>query len=65
MRCGNVLGCFGIFLALLMNAVGMPAIGYTSDDLNRVTKVVYDDGTAIAYTYDADGNRLSRTVTED
>ena len=36
---------------------------YTYDNLNRLTKVVYSNGTTITYTFDALGNRLSRKVT--
>lgn len=35
----------------------------TYDTLNRLTSVVYGSGQQITYTYDAAGNRLSRTVT--
>ena len=35
---------------------------YTYDSLNRLTGVVYADGTTIAYTYDASGNRLSTST---
>ena len=35
---------------------------YSYDQLNRLTKVVYADGTVITYTYDAVGNRLSLMV---
>ena len=36
---------------------------YIYDDLNRLTQVTYSNGTTINYTYDALGNRLSKTVT--
>lgn len=36
---------------------------YTYDNLNRLTKVVYDNGTTVAYTYDELGNRTSKKVT--
>lgn len=35
---------------------------YSYDDLNRLIKVDYGDGSTIEYTYDAAGNRLSETV---
>jgi YD repeat-containing protein len=35
---------------------------YTYDNLNRLIKVQYDDGTVIQYTYDAVGNRLTQQV---
>ena len=36
---------------------------YTYDNLNRLTKVVYSDGTTISYTFDVLGNRTRKTVT--
>jgi YD repeat-containing protein len=35
---------------------------YAYDELSRLTQVEYADGTVIAYTYDAAGNRLSEDV---
>jgi YD repeat-containing protein len=35
---------------------------YTYDNLNRLIKVQYDNGTVIQYTYDAVGNRLTQGV---
>ena len=35
---------------------------YTYDNLNRMTKVVYDNGTTITYSFDALGNRTSKKV---
>ncbi len=35
---------------------------YTYDNLNRLIKVQYDNGTVIQYTYDAVGNRLTQQV---
>ncbi|HHM04270.1 MAG TPA: hypothetical protein ENJ19_00820 [Gammaproteobacteria bacterium] len=37
---------------------------YTYDAAGRLTGVTYDDGSAIAYRYDANGNRLARAVTD-
>lgn len=37
-------------------------VSYTYDDLNRLIRAEYDDGTVIEYTYDAAGNRLSQVV---
>jgi len=65
MKTTNVLGLFGVVLTLLMVTVAAGAIDYTYDELDRLTQVVYDDGTIIEYTYDPAGNRLSRVVTED
>jgi YD repeat-containing protein len=36
---------------------------YFYDSLNRLTRVTYSDGTAIVYTYDSVGNRLSQVIT--
>ena len=36
---------------------------YTYDSLNRLTKVVYDNGVTVTYSYDALGNRTSKKVT--
>ncbi len=55
------------FLFVLASAclLGAPAAQaatqYTYDALNRLTKVVYDDGRSISYTYDAAGNMLTKT----
>ena len=35
---------------------------YTYDNLNRLTKVVYSNGTTITYSFDALGNRTSKKV---
>jgi YD repeat-containing protein len=36
---------------------------YTYDQLGRVATALYDNGTCIAYTYDANGNRTAQTFT--
>ena len=36
---------------------------YEYDDLGRLTKIVYDDGTVVTYVYDSNGNILEVTVT--
>lgn len=45
--------------------VGLPQTSttvYKYDELNRLIQAIYEDGTAITYTYDASGNRLSEVV---
>ncbi|MDD5154149.1 MAG: RHS repeat protein [Desulfovibrionales bacterium] len=44
------------FLFLFASLAG--AIDYTYDDLNRLLRVEYDDGTVIEYVYDEVGNRV-------
>lgn len=52
-----------VIVSILVTAVASFAgtINYTYDSLNRLTKVDYGNGTTIAYTYDAAGNRLTMT----
>ena len=50
-------------LALLFATLQIFAQTYTYDNLNRLTKVVYNNGTTITYSFDALGNRLSKKVT--
>jgi YD repeat-containing protein len=40
----------------------LAAIAYQYDDLHRLTRVTYDDGSAIVYDYDAVGNRMLRVI---
>lgn len=40
------------------------AESYEYDALNRVTKVMYEDGSYVTYEYDASGNMISTQVTE-
>lgn len=51
------LTAFGL-LAALTGGQAVAATQYTYDELNRLTKVVYDDGRSISYAYDAAGNLL-------
>ena len=50
-------------LAILFASLQTFAQTYTYDNLNRLTKVVYDNGTTVSYTYDELGNRTSKEVT--
>ncbi len=38
------------------------SVAYTYDALGRVTAASYDTGVCILYSYDANGNRLSETI---
>lgn len=48
-------------LSLPVAAYGSAYYGY--DALGRVDTALYDNGACVAYTYDAGGNRTSRTNT--
>ena len=50
-------------LAFLLVSLLAFAQTYTYDSNNRLTKVVYSNGTTVTYTYDALGNRTSKKVT--
>ena len=50
-----------LFLPLSAEALGA-TITYTYDNLNRLTKADYGNGTTEEYTYDAAGNRLTFVV---
>jgi len=54
----------GIVLLFACPAIGS-TITYEYDDLNRLIEVRYPDGVVILYTYDAVGNRQSKTVNLD
>lgn len=57
------------FLLTVMCGVLSPALGtvraatFSHDSLNRLTSADYGIGFTISYSYDANGNRLSRTIT--
>lgn len=40
------------------------AVSYEYDALGRITKVTYDDGSYVVYTYDAAGNRITVSSTK-
>lgn len=58
----------GVFITLSILSLFVAFMGvetqaeiYEYDDLNRVTKVIYDDQSYTVYDYDANGNIVSRT----
>jgi YD repeat-containing protein len=51
-----------LLLFILPSAYGSP-VQYGYDSLNRLTSILYPDGTSVGYTYDEAGNRLSQTLT--
>ena len=54
-----------IAIALVMAPLPAASIDYFYDELDRLTQVIYDDGTIVTYTYDAAGNRLTKQIVED
>lgn len=54
-----MLTCIQIIFASVVTAF---AEEYEYDELNRVTKVTYDDGTYVEYFYDANGNLIQTDV---
>lgn len=63
-RGGAVVHALALALGLLA-ASSASAVEYFYDELDRLVRVVYEDGTEIEYGYDAGGNRLTRRVSED
>ncbi|MBI4699289.1 MAG: PKD domain-containing protein [Nitrospirae bacterium] len=41
------------------------SVTYVYDDLNRLTRIIYEDGTVIGYDYDEVGNRQQKSVVFD
>jgi len=53
----------GIFLSLFFSISAFSeTVQYTYDNLDRITKAEYSDGTVVEYTYDAAGNRMNEEV---
>jgi YD repeat-containing protein len=57
--CGFVWIAFMICTVVFLLASGAWAITYEYDELNRLKRVIYDNGTSIIYEYDAAGNIVS------
>jgi len=51
-----------ILLLLTCNLNAQQTINYQYDDLRRLIRVDYGNGSVMNYTYDANGNRLTETV---
>ena len=51
-----------ILCMLTLGAFAQSTNTYEYDNLNRLTKVTYANGAVVQYTYDAVGNRLTKTV---
>ena len=51
-----------ILCMLAFGAFAQSTNTYEYDTLNRLTKVTYANGAVVQYTYDAVGNRLTKTV---
>jgi hypothetical protein len=60
---GLIISAVTILILILVNASFASLVNYTYDDLNRLEKVEYEDGTIIDYYYDEVGNRTQRIVT--
>lgn len=61
-----ILLCFSIvtgFSAISLAQEEEESIQYEYDELNRVTKAIYPDGTTVTYRYDKNGNLLETIVT--
>lgn len=56
--------CIACLLCVFLLCPGILAYAeeYEYDDLNRVTKVIYDDGSYVEYTYDRNGNIIKTKV---
>ena len=51
---------WGLFLLLMILGPGLNAESYQYDSAGRLIQVTYDDNFFLRYTYDANGNLLSR-----
>lgn len=57
-----LLVALAVVSGALPNHIFAGSVTYTYDDLNRLIKVQYDDGTTISYMYNEVGNRLVKSV---
>ena len=63
-KCARLVSVLALAFGCLAFATSAYAESYGHDGLDRLTLVTYDDGSTVAYQYDAAGNVLSRTVPE-
>jgi hypothetical protein len=52
-----------VLTLILVNSSFASLVNYTYDDLNRLERAAYEDGTIIDYYYDEVGNRTQKIVT--
>ena len=52
-----------IILLFLVLAATAQTTRYSYDNLNRLTRITYANGTIVSYNYDANGNRISEIIT--
>ena len=57
------LYCIAFIILLVLSVSQASAETYQYDPVGRLTKVAYDDGYTISYSYDNAGNLLQRVVT--
>ena len=55
-----ILALLGV---LIPEGVSASGSSYTYDPVGRVTTALYDNGTCVAYGYDANGNRTAQSIT--
>jgi YD repeat-containing protein len=64
LRFANMLKTKGLILVILI-MLSDPAVAtqYAYDNLNRLIRVEYDNGSIIEYQYDGSGNRTQKVIT--
>jgi len=55
---------FIFLVTILVTSISVRATTYTYDESGRVINVIYENGAAVSYQYDADGNQLLVTPAE-
>lgn len=63
-RVRKIINMCGIIVTVLVMNTTAFAENYEYDELNRVTKVIYDDGSYVTYVYDNNGNVIDIIVYE-